>query len=68
VNAVQQDGFTPLHGAAQNGQLEMVQLLLEHGADPSMRDTAGRSPLDFAREGGYTEVSEILGNNRTTGN
>ena len=28
VNAVQQDSFTPLHGAAQNGQIEMINCCL----------------------------------------
>lgn len=32
VNATQQDGFTPLAGARQNGQQEMIDLLIAHGA------------------------------------
>ena len=32
VNATQADDFTPLHEAAQNGQLELVHLLLDYGA------------------------------------
>jgi ankyrin repeat protein len=60
VNAVQQGGFTPLHGAVQNGQVEMVQLLLDHGADSSARAADGRNALDFARDGGHDQVIEML--------
>jgi uncharacterized protein len=31
-------GFTPLMEAALNGQVEMVELLLRHGANPDLRD------------------------------
>jgi ankyrin repeat protein len=29
---------TALHGAAFNGNLDMVRLLLDHGADPTLQD------------------------------
>ena len=32
------DGITPLHDAAVNGQAEVVQVLLEYGADVSIVD------------------------------
>ena len=32
------DGITPLHDAAVNGQAEVVQLLLDHGADVTIVD------------------------------
>ena len=32
------DGITPLHDAAVNGQTEVVQLLLDHGADVTIVD------------------------------
>ncbi len=42
---------TPLMEAAFAGQPSTVLLLLEHGADPSMRDTIhNRTPLDIAQE------------------
>ena len=33
VNVRQQAGATPLHSAAQNGNLEMLIILLENGAE-----------------------------------
>jgi hypothetical protein len=35
----------PLHGATGGGDVELVQLLIEHGADVNARDTQGQTPL-----------------------
>ncbi len=51
---------SPLHLAAQptgaggtagvlGEQLEIIDLLLQHGADPAAADAAGRTPVDWAR-------------------
>jgi uncharacterized protein len=61
VNAVQQDGVTPLHEAAHRGRGDLVQLLLDHGADAAARDGKGRDAADFAREQGHTALLEVLG-------
>lgn len=31
-----QTGFTPLHGASEEGLFEVVDTLLKHGADPNL--------------------------------
>lgn len=36
-------GETPLHIAAIKGEQDQVQLLLEQGSDPNVRDFAGKS-------------------------
>ncbi|XP_015741463.1 ankyrin repeat and SOCS box protein 16 [Coturnix japonica] len=41
-------GHTPLHNACGNAQHELVRLLLRHGADPSVTNGAGDSPMDCA--------------------
>ncbi|GBG33197.1 Ankyrin repeat domain-containing protein 1 [Hondaea fermentalgiana] len=50
VNAANAWGLTPLHIAAFRGNLSMVQLLLELGADNSRKDDDGKTPSDYARE------------------
>jgi len=57
VNAVQEDGYTPLHEAAQNGQLE---ILLAAGADTGARKGDGQTPLDTAREAEHESIVRRL--------
>ena len=45
VNSRNEDGWTPLHHAAQNGRLNVVQELLKRGAHVHSRDQTGRTPL-----------------------
>jgi ankyrin repeat protein len=51
---------TPLHGAAENGHLEIVRLLVEHGADVSIRDASGRTAREAALQAGHAAVAEFL--------
>lgn len=53
-------GDTPLTQAAQSGNLEMVRLLLQSGADAEKRRDDGQSPLDIARSEGYLKVVKLL--------
>ncbi|XP_065845645.1 mitochondrial disaggregase-like [Oscarella lobularis] len=43
-------GFTPLHYAVLLGNVEMIKLLLNAGANPKKRDSQGRSSLYFAQD------------------
>ena len=60
VNARQQHGWTPLHGAADSGDRETVELLLEHRADVTATHDGGKTALDIAREKGHAEIIETL--------
>ncbi len=58
-----QIGDTALHRAAANGTLEMVELLLEAGADPTIEGWMRRTPLDRAQErkhGDGPRIYELL--------
>jgi ankyrin repeat protein len=60
VDAMQRDGFRPLHAAAQNGDDLTVELLLRFGADPRLPAGDGRIAADFAQEAGHGALAERL--------
>ena len=47
-NVRQQRGYTALHGAAHNDYVELVELLLAHGADASLTTDDGQTAADMA--------------------
>ena len=50
-----ESGATPFLRAAQSGDLTLLRLLLEHGADPSIATTNGTTPLMVASGIGWVE-------------
>jgi ankyrin repeat protein len=48
INAVNEADFTALHGAAFRGLNEVIQILVERGADINARDYRGRTPYRIA--------------------
>ncbi|XP_075424857.1 ARF GTPase-activating protein GIT2 isoform X2 [Ascaphus truei] len=53
-------GSTPLHVAAKAGQIQQAELLAVYGADPGTPDSAGKTPIDYARQGGHHELVDRL--------
>ncbi|RYJ03360.1 MAG: ankyrin repeat domain-containing protein [Acetobacteraceae bacterium] len=51
---------TALMAAASAGHQDAVALLLEHGADPALRDPAGRTAADLATEAGHADLARRL--------
>lgn len=47
---------TALHLAAGNGELPIVKLLVERGANCDLKDQLEKQPIDLARKNGHTEV------------
>jgi hypothetical protein len=60
VNAVQAGGFTPIFSAAIANRKDLVELLLANGADPLIKNDAGKTPGDFARERGHADLADWL--------
>ena len=60
IDIYDKDGASPLHWAAWHGDTGIVTALLEKGADPKVRDSKGKTPLDYAIEKNNTEVIELL--------
>lgn len=53
-------GSTSLHVAAKAGQILQAELLAVYGADPGTPDSAGKTPIDYARQGGHHELADRL--------
>ncbi|HXD63406.1 MAG TPA: ankyrin repeat domain-containing protein [Solirubrobacteraceae bacterium] len=52
---------TPLHEAATRGDLRVIKLLLDHGADPNIRDTGyDATPAGWAEHHGQHEAQRLL--------
>ena len=61
INRKGHTGDTPLSIAARDGNLEMVKLLVEHGATVDVgKETGERTPLMNASGQGHVEVVEFL--------
>jgi ankyrin repeat protein len=59
-NATQERGFVPLHSAAANGNVAVVELLLKHGARADAKADDGKTPADMALEGGHKDLAQSL--------
>eukprot|EP00523_Entomoneis_sp_CCMP467_P006557 CAMPEP_0168728694 /NCGR_PEP_ID=MMETSP0724-20121128/5816_1 /TAXON_ID=265536 /ORGANISM="Amphiprora sp., Strain CCMP467" /LENGTH=274 /DNA_ID=CAMNT_0008775547 /DNA_START=195 /DNA_END=1019 /DNA_ORIENTATION=- len=53
-------GRTPLHAASEAGHLEATRFLLQHGADVTIRNKKGETPLDVACARGHHNVICVL--------
>ncbi|XP_038125178.1 caskin-1 isoform X3 [Cyprinodon tularosa] len=60
VNFQDTDGFSALHHASLNGNLELVSLLLESQAAVDIRDQKGMRPLHYAAWLGKAEPMKML--------
>ncbi len=52
--------FTALMWAAAEGNMEVVKVLLKHGADASLKDVDGDTAASFARKNGHDEVADFI--------
>ena len=60
LQVTREDGFAPLHFAVQEGNREVVNLLIWKGADVDAKDDDGGTPLYFAAMTGHKEVVKLL--------
>ena len=65
VNSPNNLGFTPLHRAARYWTpsphaLDIVQLLLDYGADVRARNSSGKTASEEAFDGGHHEIVQLL--------
>ena len=50
----------PLHSAAQRGHADVVRLLLDYGADPSIKDRSRRTAIQVASQWRKANIVEML--------
>jgi ankyrin repeat protein len=60
LNAIDQDGNTPIIVASSIGNKDIVDLLLTHGADVNAGATQGWTALISASKAGWTDIAEML--------
>lgn len=60
INQNSANGFSPLFTAASMGDIRVVEVLLERGANPNLRNIYSHSPLFIAAEKGDLGVIKIL--------
>jgi ankyrin repeat protein len=49
-NLARKTGMTALHCAAKRGDVDIVNLLLQYGADPSIKNVLGETAIDFSSD------------------
>jgi len=60
LNEKDDHGFTPLYHACIFGNTDVIQVLLDHGADANTADLGGLTPLTIACEKGHAAAVEML--------
>jgi len=60
VSCVDVYGLTPLHEASEDGNAEMIRLLISKGANASSLDIYGRVPLHWAALRGHFNACQAL--------
>jgi ankyrin repeat protein len=60
IDAASPNGTTPLMMAAQYGSDDAVRLLLEEGADPTIKNDLSLTAVDFANRVDRPETAKII--------
>lgn len=53
-------GWTPMHFAANNGHLAMIEFLVKKGSDINKRTISGKSPYNLAEETGKKDALKVI--------
>lgn len=53
-------GNTPLHTAIRLGNMDIVEMLINSGVNPTLKDQYGMTPLNLACARGELEIVKLL--------
>jgi len=60
VNAVNNNGTTPLIFAAMYNKINSVKLLLSKEVDVTIKDIEGKTALNYAQQKGFNDIIDLL--------
>src|SRR5574337_1540702 len=60
IDAASPNGTTPLMMAVRYGLADVARLLVEEGADPTLKNELGLTALDFARQADRADMVELV--------
>lgn len=60
LNEQGENGDTPLHEAVEMNNTNLVALLLQHGANPLIKNHLGETPADIAKVFKYDAITQAL--------
>lgn len=60
VDAVDSEGKTPIHVAAREGHVRVIEFLVSMGGNPNLTDSKGWTPLHYSAWKGHVEAVESL--------
>lgn len=60
INVMDISGLTPLHLAARLGNESLVRILLDRGANPTLKDMYNFTPFDHAKENSHFSIMKRL--------
>jgi ankyrin repeat protein len=60
LNLAENDGWTPLMFAANNNRAQITRLLIERGADTSLKSRVGFSAMGIARDHNFMDVVALF--------
>ncbi len=60
VDARDSSSLTPIHRAVDNAHIDVVALLLKHGANPNVTDQSGLTPLHYSARAGADDIARLL--------
>ena len=60
LNEMDYDGRAPVHLAAAEGHLNIIEFFIKEGLELNPKDRWGGTPIDDAKNGGHKKIVTVL--------